>query len=224
MISHRGRINGVSDPENKIISIKKFINTDIEIIEIDINWSREKIFILNHDELIDKKYIFKINYKELKEKFNIALLDDVLNLIEGKKKIYFDIKYIGEDYNDYKLFWKELEKILNIYVEKYKCNHNDIYIGTFYKNHLDYILKLKNNYRKGILLYDENINMLIQLGKDINKLDFISIDYNILEKIEKYYNKKIIICYTINNKEIFKKINKLDYIQGIVSDNCLILD
>ena len=96
-------------PENSLESIRQAINSEIDIVEVDVNTTKDGILVLMHDNAIDrttngKGYISDYNYSELK-KFNLKIgdsvtthkiptLSEVLSLAKDKIILNLDIKRV----------------------------------------------------------------------------------------------------------------------------------
>lgn len=130
-------------PENSLASIKQAIDAKIDIIEIDVNTTKDGILVLMHDNEIDrttngKGYISNYTYAELQQfslTFNgevtnhkIPTLNQVLSLAKDKIILNLDIKRVDvsklhQQLKIYKMqnavfsyIWdkRKIEKILNI--------------------------------------------------------------------------------------------------------------
>ena len=53
IISHRGKIDSINSDENKINSVLNFMQTDIVMIEIDIQLTLDNKIIVYHDQKIN---------------------------------------------------------------------------------------------------------------------------------------------------------------------------
>ena len=190
-IAHRGNNSGTC--ENKFECLKTIINYDyIYGIEIDVRNSRDNVLVLNHNSFIKKNHnIYFISKTDSKD-LNLTTLEYLLNNINTDKIIILDIK----DNIDINKFYK--------FIKKYK--YLNIYICSF---NYDFVYTLKSNYQAlkvGLIIgYNMNIN------KDINIFDFLSVHYN----IKKQFRKDLFI-WTVNN---YKLLNKLPDNIGIITDN-----
>lgn len=106
--AHRSFHNNA--PENSLLSIKKAIEANIDIIEIDVRTTKDSVLVLMHDNDIDrmtngKGKINQYTYQEL-QKFNlksndsitnekIPLLLDALKLSKGKVIPNLDLKAVN---------------------------------------------------------------------------------------------------------------------------------
>ena len=136
LIAHRGVFNSVVK-ENTIPAFLGAINNSRYAgFELDIYTSSDGIFVVNHDPLVNGKFIWKYSYKELKKK-GIVRLEDVLKL-KTDKIILIEIKDINIDIN-------KLSLLLNKYKKK------NIYVMSFFNS---VIRKFKNvNFKIGVLNY-----------------------------------------------------------------------
>ena len=190
------------------------------MIEIDIQLTKDNEIILYHnDYLEDTKYLLsELNSDYLIKNYNMILLKDVLNMIKGKKEIYLDIKNDKLKKYQYSFFFDELLKLLDSYILKYKCERSSIYICSFYPEYINYILSIPFEYKKGIIVYDENLSYFNDKYHSIKDIiDFVSIDYEILDSIN-FVLGLLIFCYTVNDINIFNELKKKKNLEGIITD------
>lgn len=94
--SHAGHIN------NKTISTNFIMNSlklQADIIELDVQLTKDNIAIVYHDDLINGCYINQLSYHELCSMTSLLLLKDAFELITPSGKyINLDLK-ISNDYN-----------------------------------------------------------------------------------------------------------------------------
>lgn len=135
-IAHRGLVKkGIT--ENTIPAFLGAINNDLYAgFELDIYTSKDKVFVVHHDPIIDGKFIWNQTYKELKKK-GVIRLTDVLRL-KTDKIILIEIKDINIDIDKF-------SKLLSKYQSK------NLYVMSFFNSA---IRKFKNqNFKIGILNY-----------------------------------------------------------------------
>ena len=83
LIAHRGIFNSIVK-ENTIPAFLGAINnSDYVGFELDVYTSSDGEFIVNHDPLVDGKFIWKYTCKKLKKK-GLVKLEDVLKLKTNK--------------------------------------------------------------------------------------------------------------------------------------------
>ena len=167
----------------------------------------------------DFKNICEVNSNYLIENKEIIYLEDVLNIIRGRKYIYLDIKNNNLKEYKYKNLFFELLKLLDNYVFKYKCEPSSIYIASFYPEYIRYIISIPFEYKKGIIINSKNLEYFNE-NFNSNQIDFnfISIEYKIVNSIKNYFNKTIIFCWTVNDENIFNNLIENNHINGLVTD------
>ena len=96
IIGHRGA-KGLA-PENTLASFKKALEYGVDAIECDVQITADGVFAIHHDPLVksDKGLKFKIaNYSFLelkKHRSDLATLDEILELVEGRSELLVEIK------------------------------------------------------------------------------------------------------------------------------------
>lgn len=221
IISHRGKINKINNDENNKKAINNFMNSCNEMLEIDIQLTKDNKIILFHDDKIFNEKIIDKESNYLIETYNMILLKDVLDIIKGRKSIFLDIKNNEVNNDQLNIFFKELFNILDEYIITYNCDPKSIYICSFYKNYINYILSSNcaKKYKLGIILDKQNINYFIEkFSNSIRNFDFLSIDYILLDLISFCIDKIPIFCYTVNDINIYNMLLNKKYISGIITD------
>ena len=184
LIAHRGLWNKKSE-QNKYISIQQAFNDNhYEGVEFDIRVTNDNKYIINHDAILNNKIISKSSSKSLK-KYNIETLANILK-IETNKIFLLEIKDRNINVNK-----------LNDYLNKY---HKNLYVMSFHNNVIDSLLKLKHNYKLGILNYILNSDKTY-------KYDFICL-------LDSLTTSNMIKKYKSNNIEVFiygKLSNKFNH-------------
>lgn len=218
LIAHRGLHNSII-PENSVSAFKEAIKYNY-IIELDVHMLKDGSVVVFHDDNlkrmtgVDKK-IKDTTYEEIKDlqllnsNEHIPLLKDVLKLVDGNVPLLIELKYD----NKVGLLEDELINILKNYKGLYAFQ-------SFNPKSLIYLKKKCPNIPKGLLVSDfsrSNINIVkkIILKKMVLNFlvqpDFISVNYNYLnnKKIKKYRENKLILTWTIRNKEDINKYKDL---------------
>lgn len=155
LIAHRGLVKkGIT--ENTLPAFLGAINSPKYAgFELDIYTSKDNVFVVHHDPLINGKFIWNQTYKELRKKGVIKLVD-VLRL-KTDKIILIEIKDVNIDI-------VRFSKLLAKYQDK------NIYVMSFFNS---VIKKLKSpSFKIGILNYVLN-------SKAEYTYDFIGILYPI---------------------------------------------
>ena len=182
-IAHRGTVNK-SLKENTLEAFNGAIESDRYIgFELDIYTSLDKEFVVHHNPLVDKKFIWKYNYKELKKK-NIIKLEDVLKL-KTDKIILIEIKDINIDIDKF-------SNLLNKYQNK------KIYVMSFFNSVIQKFKK--RTFKVGVLNYVLN-------STSTYPYDFICILYNVASEHMINSLKKLnleIFLYALNKNDKYK--------------------
>lgn len=228
IIAHRGMHNikeGI--PENSMMAFEKAIKNNY-IIELDVHILKDGNIVVYHDDNLKRLTGIDINIKDMKyvelkniklqgTEQEIPLLKDVLNFVDGRVPVIIELKYD----NKCGLLENEVIKILKTYTGKYA-------VKSFNPLSVNYIRRRAPEIIRGQLSSDfkeEKINgfkkffMSNMLFNFISKPDFISYDVRALpnKRIEKIRHKKIILGWTIRDKETFERVQK--YCDNFICEN-----
>ena len=184
-IAHRGVVKESIVENTKNAFLEAIINTNFIGFELDVRVSKDGVFVVYHDSLIDGKLIRSLTYQELKYK-GVMRLKDVLRL-ETDKLIIIEIKSFDMDLS-------KLNKMIN------KSKRN-IYVMSFSNKVVKLISGFKRNYKVGTL------NYIINSEDDYSYNDFICLLYfSITDNIIKYFKEHNIevLIYGVSNNIIMK--------------------
>jgi glycerophosphoryl diester phosphodiesterase len=221
--SHRGESDA---PENSLSSVRSALSKGVDAIEIDVQLTKDKIVVLNHDR--DLKRVANIPYNISDLTYDMILNVDIsgkFTQFKGEKiptleEIMEEIKY-GVKNKDVKLIIeikpygdeKELtNKVVNL-IEKYRMER-DCYIQSFSYEALQEVRNINKNIKIGQILY-------IAAG-DLSTLDvdFYTIKINMLNKnfVKKAHKEnREVWVWTVNSEKDIKDV--LDFkIDGIITD------
>ena len=172
LIAHRGlKINA---RENTLKAFQNALNNPHYAgFECDIRTSKDGVFVICHNPLIKEDIISLTNYKDLKAKYNLPTLNDVLK-ISSSKIFLFEIK--EEDLNI-----PAFQKIIQRHKNK------NIYVMSFSNKLIKKMIMTKKSEKYGVL------NYLFNSEEDYQAYDFICLLEIIMSpKIMAYFqNKKI---------------------------------
>lgn len=198
-IAHRGVVT-VSSKENTLDAFNLAINdSKYSGFELDVRTSKDNIFVVFHDSLIDGALVKNLTFKELKEK-GVNSLKEVLNL-NTSKKILIEIKDF--DINVYKLV-----KMLN-------KSDSDIYVMSFSSKVIEKISKLDYKFKIGVLNYI--LNTKEEYNYDFICLLYLSVNASLIEKykeektevflygVPKHLKIKDFGCYMIVDNDYLKR-------------------
>ncbi len=179
-IAHRGLVTKIIK-ENTLEAFNEAIKSPKYAgFELDVYTSRDGYFVVHHNPLVEGKFIWKTDYKELKKK-GLIKLEDVLKL-ETDKIILIEIKDINIDI-------AKFTKLLN----KYK--NRNIYVMSFFNS---VIRKFKDvSFKVGVLNYVLN-------STSTYNYDFMGILYDVASThmVDSLKKLKIeVFLYALNKKD-----------------------
>lgn len=201
IIAHRG-IHNDKIKENTYLSISMaFNNNSIEGIECDLRLTKDNYVVIIHDSYIDRtsnghgkvenmtlKELKKYNYGSKNLYQSIPTLDKILD-INTNKLFLLEVKVD----NNIKRFSKSLTTILKKYEDK------NIYITSFSKKFLLYLLKNNPNLNIGPIILNNNIS---NNKYNFFILNYLTVNINTIKKLA-HSNKKVFI-WGITNDDVHK--------------------
>ena len=237
IFAHRG--DSKNFPENTLSSFISAINKGADVIELDVQMSKDNIPVIIHDTTLDRTTsssgpVSSRNFSYLKNldngswknpsynKERIQSLEKILELLSSKILINIEIKVPIHSIQN--LSYSCIEKIICILVNKFNCEDR-VLISSF---NLDLLTKIRNLNKKILLapLFDNFLDSE-KILKFLRKIDAFSchikaklIDVNLLNVLSK--NKIYCVGYTINNLDRYFSLSKLG-ISGIITDDLSIL-
>lgn len=179
-IAHRG-IHSHKIKENSLEAFQETIKReDFVGFEFDIRTSKDGVFFVHHNIMIDGKIFRLLDSRELITKYHIPKLEEVLRL-KTKKIMLLEIKESN----------LELDKFIHL-IQKYP--NTNLYIDSF-DNHIIHKLKGKTHAKLGVL------NFVLNSEESYKDYDFIGLMSPIMtEKLYEYFDSR--------EKEIFIYANK----------------
>lgn len=229
LIAHRGYHDiKAGIPENSIPAFKKAINHNY-VIELDVHLTSDDKLVVFHDyslkrvckvnkKIEDCTYSELVKYNLFETKYKIPLFEEVLRLANKKVGLLIEIK--NNKFNG------KLESILSKHLDKYNGlfaiqSFNPMSILWFKKHRKEYVIGLLASDFK----HNKNINNLKRmLSKTLFfdvllKTDFISYDINAMPNsyVDKKKNKKLILGWTVKNKDEYEKYMK--YCDNLICEN-----
>lgn len=226
--AHRGLFNE-EFPENSIKAFENAIKNDFAI-ELDIQFTKDKKVIVFHDYTLerltgDKRNISDLNYEEVK-KLNllntdekIPLLEEVLELVDGKVPLLIEIKNCSDIIN----LGNETAKLLQNYSGKYAIQSFDPCVLKWYKkNNKSVLVGLLIGSYKGIEKVNHCKDVVIDFKRFFleYKMDFLSIDSydikNLAIKTFRFFRIPI-LSWTIRSESELKEIK--EFVDGFIFDS-----
>ncbi len=217
-MGHRGAKGYVA--ENTIESIQKALDFGVDGIEIDVHLCASGELVVFHDFTLDRMTngtgeVSKLSLSELKElkvanEFQIATLEEVLNLID--KKYLLNIELKGKNTAS-----KSVE-IIQYYVQNKCWNYNNFIVSSFQHHELEAVFNLDKNIPLGVLT-KANIDDAIEFAKVISAIA-IHPNAAIVTKtnVQKAQNLGYKVnVWTVNDVDEIKRMKRYN-VDAIISD------
>lgn len=220
-IAHRGFSGLFKD--NSLKSFEKAISNNFDMIELDIQITKDNEIVIFHDTYISKSgkssnqnfsktdhsFIVDLTLEEIKKiDRKIISLNEFFNKIDPlKNKIYLDIK--GS---------KKIVPFLISILEKYDTSN--IFIGSFNILMIEALSNVKPNLNYGIISETMFTSDIIDLILSKYNIKFFCFHWSVLQHDEiNYLKSKNTLVFTYTNKfDIILKRMKEFNIDGIVSN------
>jgi glycerophosphoryl diester phosphodiesterase len=217
-IGHRGAKGYLA--ENTLESIQKAMSFGVDAIEIDVHRCKTGELVVIHDFTLDrttngsgevaKKSLTEIKALKVEDEFEISLLTEVLDFIEGKCTINIELKGLNTA--------TATAKIIKKYIAEKNWTYKDFIVSSFQKNELFQMRKLDKNVALGILS-KASVTEAIELGKLLKasaihpSLGIITRD-NVKASHKAGFNVNV---WTVNEPEDIQRMREFG-VDGIISD------
>lgn len=207
-IGHRGAKGHF--PENTLASFEKAIALGVDMIELDVWLSSDKIPMVIHDETIDRTtskmgLVTDYNAKELQH-LGIPTLRDVFELVDNRCEINVEIKTFSAT-----------QAVLDL-IAKSSFDQSKILISSFDWNALQEVRFHDEDIRIGVLT-ETDLDLAMAFAKFI-KAEAIHPYFHLLtaENVEKIKEKGFkVFPWTINEPEDITFVKSLE-VDGIITD------
>lgn len=234
-------------PENSISAFDYAMNINVDVLEMDLNMTKDKNIVIYHDRNIDMELckngpsssikdltLHEIkNYtcgetqnSKFKEQYSssekIPTFFELLEFINNsnypnKNTIKFNVEIKTDNILDTNLEVIEFVNSLVNILNKYNIKDRTI-IQSFDDRALIAIKNIDSSIKLSILIEDPNINML-EFAKKIN-VDIISPDYSLLNKelVKQIHNNGFkVLPWNINSTKTLQEMIDMN-VDGIISD------
>lgn len=217
-IGHRGAKGYLA--ENTLESIQKALSFGVDAIEIDVHRCRTGELVVIHDFTLDrttngsgevaKKSLTEIKALKVEDEFEIPLLTEVLDFIEGKCTINIELKGLNTA--------TATAKTIKKYIAEKNWTYKDFIVSSFQKNELFQMRKLDEKVVLGILS-KASVTEAIELGKLLKasaihpSLGIITRD-NVKASHKAGFNVNV---WTVNEPEDIQRMREFG-VDGIISD------
>lgn len=211
--AHAGGAKECLFPDNTISAFNYGLKTKVDVLEMDINITKDKKLIVYHDRYINHVLCKDLTLKQVKE-YNqkaeksentekIPTFEELFDFIqasnyENKNTIGFNIEIKTEPEIDTDSEVNEFAKLLIDAINKYNIK-NKTTIQSFDKRAIKAVQILDPSIELSYLIEDPNINM-VDAGKEL-KVQIISPDYKFLDakKVEQLHENGIkVLPWTVD--------------------------
>lgn len=219
--AHRGKVGNT--PENSLSAIALALDLGVDVIEIDVQLTKDHVVVLHHDINLMRtagiaKRVSEMTYNELQtldigssistEYMNetIPRFDDVIAFIDGRASMLIDVKAYGYE--------AEMAKIIVETLEKADAVETS-YVQSFNYKVLSEIRTLNPNIRIGQIMYYAIGNL------DLLDVDFYTVQRGMLtqEFVKKARQmERGVWVWTVNRESEIKEALQFD-IDGIITAN-----
>jgi glycerophosphoryl diester phosphodiesterase len=198
-------------------SLKRAVDLDVDIIETDVQLTRDDVPIIRHDRLLDRTtntsgYTTAFTWAEYEASIRlnngekVPSLEDYCKFLSGKRqKLYLDVKTFGNEAAILDICQKHLPT-------------DQFYFGSFH-NHSIKLVKSIDPSVKTILIMDGNpidIQMVVEnAGCDIMALGFDTLEEDVVSLVQEL--GKQVFTWTVNDSREIIRAKNLG-VDGIVSD------
>jgi glycerophosphoryl diester phosphodiesterase len=219
--AHRGKIGNT--PENSLSAIALSLDLGVDVIEMDVQLTKDHIVVLHHDMNLKKmagttKRVSEMTYSELQtldigrgistEYMNetIPRLEDAIAFIDGRASMLIDVKAYGYE--------EEMAKIIVETLEEADAVETS-YVQSFNYKVLSEIRSLNPDIRIGQIMYYVIGNL------DLLDVDFYTVQRGMLSQEFVTKARKMergIWVWTVNRESEIKEALQFD-IDGIITAN-----
>ena len=151
-IGHRGAVG--YEPENTLLSFKKAIELNVDMIELDVHVCKTGEVVAIHDDKVDrttdgKGYVAKKTFQKIRtldagKGQKIPMLQEVLDIVDRKARINIELKGKGTA--------KPVFGIIEKYVKEKGWSYDDFLVSSFNHHELQKFYQLNPKVRLGILI------------------------------------------------------------------------
>lgn len=225
-IAHRG-LHNENAPENTLPAIENAIENSCPI-EIDIQQIADGTLIVFHDAVLQRLtgrdgYVKNLTketlkeYKILETENTIPTLEEVLNLIDGKIPVLFELKNFGKVGELEKSFWAMVKD----YKGEYAIQSFNPFTLEWFKIHAPNVIRGQlSSYFKGenLAFFKKYLLKRLAFNKKISEPHFISYDAKTLpNRYVKKYKELPLLAWTIKSQEEYIKV--VPYCDNIIFEN-----
>ena len=209
-IAHRGYSSKYGD--NNLISFQEAINHSFDMIEMDLQLSKDQQIIIYHDPHLKGIPIEVLTSNSLKEK-GLITLEQLFDHIDYHQ-IKLNLELKGNN--------SQLPILLIKFLQKYQIETSQIYVSSFNSQFICQLMELRHQsqftFQIGFIscnYYSPEIRQQL-----LSKIDFFVLDYEILnQEIIDYCHQHQMLLFVFTNTDNFSHQYISKYpVDGIISN------
>ena len=224
-IAHRG-VSGLA-PENTRAAFKKAIDCGMDMIELDLQMSKDGHFVICHDFNLKRiagvdALVSELKLSELKDldigswydetffKERMMTLEEVIKLTKNKIKLNLEYKIPIPNYKE--TVARLIDLLVKFGVEE------EVLISSFNHNVIKYLKKYKLNLETAILSYAlavNPVNLLVDAKADVFNAHYLLANQQLVNQIQTAGYK--INIWTVNQPKLIEKFKSFG-VDGIMTD------
>ncbi|MBI2546440.1 glycerophosphodiester phosphodiesterase [Candidatus Woesearchaeota archaeon] len=216
-IAHRGASG--YEPGNTLLAIRKALELDADIIELDVQLTKDRKLVVCHDQKVWVGYKYlsithhtleTVQMIRLAKNQHIPSLREALDLINKKAAVNIELKDRRSA--------APVCRLINEYVSKKRWGYRHFIVSSFIKDELLRIKKLSPRIRIG-LLYNKptrNLSAAIKQYKPYSvHLHFVAVTRDMVRELHEQGIK--VFVWTVNSMRLIDRMR--DYrVDGVFSD------
>ncbi|MEJ7173171.1 glycerophosphodiester phosphodiesterase family protein [Staphylococcus caprae] len=229
IVAHRGLPEDY--PENTLIAYKHALMLHIDMLEIDVHYTKDKQLVVIHDDTIDrtsngKGKVIDYTLDELREfdfgayrgdKFKgerIPTLDEVLDLVDHfSKKLLLEIKKPSQ--------YPGIEEMIVKKLKERGMPKHKVILQSFDFDCVKKLADMNLEFELGVLLSKKQYWYKLPNFKEIAKVaDYANPNYALVTKrFMKHAHEEMlkVLPYTVNESKAVKKLIDVE-VDGVISD------
>lgn len=218
MIGHRGAMGYIT--ENSLESIKKAMDMEVDMIEIDVFEIASKEIVVFHDEEVDaltngsgpiEEYnIYALNQLRLKGGYEIPMLQEVLRLVDNKIPLNIELK--GKNTAP------RVQNIIKHYVEKKGWDKTNFVISSFHWDALREMRALDPDIAIAVLTEEDPLEA-IPVAKELNAVAINPWFKKLTQEQVKAIQAEgfLVYTYTVNEPEDIQRMKEWE-VDGVFTN------
>lgn len=209
-IAHRGYSSKYGD--NNLISFQEAINHSFDMIELDLQLSKDQQIIIHHDPYFEGVSLDKLTCHQIRQK-GVLTLEELFNHLDYHQ-IKLNLELKGHD--------SQLPVLLIDFFKEYQIDTQEIYLSSFNCQFISHLIELRQQYqcRFQIGLISCNHYSPKIRSQLLSNIDFFVLDYEFLnqETIDYCHQHQLLVF-------VFTNIDKFSYqyicnyhVDGVISN------